>query len=397
MNDELPPQKTVPRDRPEVHDDELADHGPRGTSIGTPTGSRRGRVAARRKKVRRRTATALAVFVLLLIGLGVGVRTWYTSQLGAWGDTHTKVEVEIAQGSSTARIGEVLASAKVVRNARVFAWEVRSKGAGPFEAGRYEFRSHGSVNDAVATLEQGPLGPRIVRVNIPEGFRVSQILERIHRDVPRITTDELQKVIDARQVDAPFLPGDSKNYEGTLFPATYDVTEDQDARAVLQAMADAMRSRTADLDIEAGAKARGLTPYQILIVASLIQSEAGNVDEAPKIARVIYNRLDEGTPLGIDATSRYLSIITGDDVDFSSPSPFNTRLHPGLPPTPISAPGEFAIRAALHPADGPWTWYVLDVAKDPQGRPQHVFTDSAAEFDRAKLACYEAGLGCGKP
>ncbi|MBS1847112.1 MAG: endolytic transglycosylase MltG, partial [Actinobacteria bacterium] len=130
---------------------------------------------------------------------------------------------------------------------------------------------------------------------------------------------------------------------------------------------------------------------------SLVQAEAGNPDEAPKIARVIYNRLAAGQPLGIDATSRYLSIISGRPVDFASPSPYNTRRRPGLPPTPIAAPGDFALDAAAHPATGNWLYYVRSVQNDAQGRPQHIFTASAQEFERAKKACHDAGLGCGAP
>jgi UPF0755 protein len=111
------------------------------------------------------------------------------------------------------------------------------------------------------------------------------------------------------------------------------------------------------------------------------------------VARVIYNRLKQGIPLGIDATSRYEAEITRGDrrkVDFSSSSPYNTRKVKGLPPTPIASPGRASIEAALHPADGTWIYYVLT---DSQGH--HTFTDSASEFAKAKQKCHDAGLGCG--
>ena len=111
------------------------------------------------------------------------------------------------------------------------------------------------------------------------------------------------------------------------------------------------------------------------------------------VARVIYNRIKQGIPLGIDATSRYEAELAGRDrskVDFTSSSPFNTRRFKGLPPTPIAAPGRASIEAALHPADGPWTFYVL---QDAAGH--HFFTASNAEFLAAKKRCHDAGLGCG--
>ncbi|HUS62062.1 MAG TPA: endolytic transglycosylase MltG, partial [Acidimicrobiales bacterium] len=136
-----------------------------------------------------------------------------------------------------------------------------------------------------------------------------------------------------------------------------------------------------------------LTPYEILVVASLIEEEARVPEERPKMARVMYNRLKAGIPLGIDATSRYEAVISGrdrGDVDFTSSSPYNTRKQRGLPPTPIASPGRASIEAALNPADGPWIYYVLE---DEEGH--HFFTDSNSEFVNAKQRCKERGLGCG--
>ena len=136
-----------------------------------------------------------------------------------------------------------------------------------------------------------------------------------------------------------------------------------------------------------------LTPYEVLIVASLIEEETKVDAERSQVARVIYNRLSQGIPLGIDATSRYEAELAGrdrEDIDFESDSPYNTRRIAGLPPTPIAAPGRASIEAALNPADGPWIYYVLE---DAEGN--HFFTDSNSEFLAAKDRCRDAGLGCG--
>ena len=119
----------------------------------------------------------------------------------------------------------------------------------------------------------------------------------------------------------------------------------------------------ASAGIDAGYPALSLTPYQVLIVASLIEREAKIPEDQAKIARVIYNRLQQNIPLGIDATLCYYlaekpcSLTTS---DLRADEPYNTRLHAGLVPTPIANPGLGAIGAALHPADGPWIYYVLD-------------------------------------
>jgi UPF0755 protein len=117
-----------------------------------------------------------------------------------------------------------------------------------------------------------------------------------------------------------------------------------------------------------------------------------------KIARVIYNRLDIGEPLGIDATSRYEAELAGrdrDDIDFESDSPYNTRRNAGLPPTAIAAPGRAALEAALNPAEGPWIFYVRDPDETRTPPGGHFFTDSSREFNEVKAQCEAAGLGCG--
>jgi len=148
-----------------------------------------------------------------------------------------------------------------------------------------------------------------------------------------------------------------------------------------------------ELGVASAQERFNLTPYEVLVVASLIEEETKVDAERPQVAQVIYNRLREGIPLGIDATSRYEAEIQGRDrgsIDFESDSPYNTRRIAGLPPTPIASPGRASIAAALEPADGPWLYYVL---LDEEGN--HLFTDDYNEFLRAKDACEAAGLGCG--
>jgi UPF0755 protein len=140
----------------------------------------------------------------------------------------------------------------------------------------------------------------------------------------------------------------------------------------------------------------GRTPYEVLIIASLVQEEARTASDAPKIARVVYNRLEQGIPLGIDATLCFLETerpcrLT--ESDLARDTPYNSRINAGLPPTPIAAPGRAALEAALDPEAGPWLYYVLDPdAAEPGG---HFFTDDFGEFNRKKQECEAAGLGCG--
>ena len=140
--------------------------------------------------------------------------------------------------------------------------------------------------------------------------------------------------------------------------------------------------------------ALGLNPYQILIVASLIEEEAKTEGDRGKIARVIYNRLDLGMPLGIDATIVYA--LEGDrqlsQSDLEVDSPYNTRIYSGLPPSPIAAPGKLSLEAALNPEVGDWLYYVRT---DEFGPGSHTFATTNQEFQQAVQICIERDLGCG--
>ena len=349
----------------------------------------------RRQQRRRRTFAVLGGALLVFLLLVVGAWWWVGTQVDPGGKAGPTVKVVIPRGASTADIGALLHRKGVIPNGSLFRYWVSYRGKGPFEAGRYLLPTHISDDRAIAILSQGPPPLPVVTVSIPEGFTVAQIVARLHDRVPGFSVAALRAELAGRRVPSSFLPAGSSNYEGLLYPATYQVVEGQSAHRALTAMADRLGEEATTLDLTAGAARLHLTPYQLITVASLVQAEAGNPDEAPKIARVIYNRLAQGMPLGVDATSRYLSSITGQPVDFESTSPYNTRRQAGLPPTPITAPGESALRAALDPAAGPWLYYVRDVHNDAKGRPQHVFAVTDAEFERAKQACHDAGLGCG--
>src|SRR5690606_32039630 len=186
--------------------------------------------------------------------------------------------------------------------------------------------------------------------------------------------------------------------EGFLFPDTYQLLAGQGEEAALRRMADQFDAVAAEIDLAGRAAALGRTPYEIVVIASLIQEEYGIPEEMGRIARVIYNRLEIGEPLGIDATSRYEAVLAGrdrEDLDFESDSPYNTRRQAGLPPTPIAAPGRLALEAALDPAEGDWIFYVRDPNTERTPEGGHFFTASAAEFSQVKAECEAAGLGCG--
>jgi uncharacterized YceG family protein len=235
--------------------------------------------------------------------------------------------------------------------------------------------------------------PKPLRIVFPEGFTRLQMAQRVHavdliaehkRHVrPRLSEKGyLRATRRARRI--PGFGSQKRPLEGFLFPATYDflknTTSAQLVRDQLQAFEQNWRS------VKLGyARSKNLTPYDVLVIASMVEKEAVAARDRPKIARVIYNRLHLGMKLGIDATIRYALNIPGTrsltESELANPTPYNTRLHAGLPPTPIANPGLASMRAAAHPANGPWLYFVA--APD---KVHTFFTASAQAFEQYKVA-----------
>ncbi|MFP5577837.1 MAG: endolytic transglycosylase MltG [Acidimicrobiia bacterium] len=347
-----------------------------------------------------RTGRRLFVAALVLLGVvaAAGLIAWNQVQdrIDPPGPPGELVELEIATGSTTEDIGALLADNDIITSATIWNYWTRIESVGPFQAGFYEFQRNSSFDEAVAVLDGGPRPPELERVTIPEGLTVSEILPRLadpETGVERWSLEALQAALDSGEIRSRYQPPEVTSYEGLLFPDTYEIDEDVDEAAFLRRLVAETDARLAALDVETKAAALGRSPYEVLVIASLIEEESRVPEERGKVARVIYNRLEQGIPLGIDATSRYEAEISGrdrEDLDFDSDSPYNTRRVAGIPPTPIAAAGQASLEGALNPAEGDWIYYVL---QDEQGN--HFFTDSFREFNRAKAECARLGLGCG--
>ena len=183
-----------------------------------------------------------------------------------------------------------------------------------------------------------------------------------------------------------------KTAEGFLFPSTYDLDPDLSTDAVVQQLTAQFATEYAKLDFAAAAQAEHLSPYQALIIASLVESEAKFPQDRSKVARVILNRIANRTPIGIDAANRYGVALAGKNpnaVTYTEDSPYNVRTHLGLPPTPVSNPGEASLRAAISPAAGNWLYYVV---ADSAGH--HLFTADENVWSAAVAKCKANGWGC---
>jgi UPF0755 protein len=351
---------------------------------------------------RRGCRAVLITFVLLLAAAGVGAWfawSWVQDEIDPSGDPGETVLVEIPDGASTSDVGHELADAGVISDATVWDWYIRFRDPGEFQAGSYRMQLNSSFTEAIDALEEGALPPNAILITVPEGLTVPQTVARLadpEDGVSGFTTKRVQAALRDPASRSSVLPADQRSLEGTLFPESYEVEEGDTEAVVIQRMVAQLDSTLAELDIQGQSQALGMSPYQVLTVASLIEEEAGTDEDRPRVARVIYNRLAEEMPLQIDATSCYVKNEPGgcslSQADLESDSPYNTRNRQGLPPTPIASPGRASIEAALNPADGDWLYYVLDAEADDGS---HVFTADYDEFVEARQRCADAGLGCG--
>lgn len=230
--------------------------------------------------------------------------------------------------------------------------------------------------------------PPVVKVVIPEGETRMQIATIAHRDG---LNGDYMRISARNSALAPRrfgAPADTPNLEGFLFPATYELPVHGSVAGLVAQQLEAFQERFGREQERAARKLR-LNSYEMLIVASMVEREALLPHDRPLVAAVIYNRLREGMPLGVDATIRFAlndweKPLT--EAQLKTPSPYNTRLHSGLPPTPISNPGMESIEAAAHPAKAGYLYYV----DGADGCGELVFANTFAEFEHDSAAYQEA-------
>jgi UPF0755 protein len=246
-----------------------------------------------------------------------------------------------------------------------------------------------TVSDAIAVLTRPPHHAATRNITIPEGFRLTEIAARVHEVFPRIRASKfLDSATSGRYSLPPYLPKGTKTLEGFLFPETYRVAlKTASPNTIIHTLLDQFHSEVKDLPW-GNARKLHVSPYEAVIVASMIEKEAAIERDRPLISAVIYNRLKAHMQLGIDATLLYDDPTPRDGTlstsDLKSDSPYNTRKFTGLPPTPIASPGDLSLRAALEPAHVDYLYYVL-CPKDGKGR--HRFSKTYNDFLHNRAVC----------
>jgi UPF0755 protein len=322
------------------------------------------------RRVERGSTRRVALLVMLPLFLGtIGAAWWglsyYRTCTGAAPGPQRPLTLTVHEGSTWTEAIDDLHQDGVIPCGGIVA-NLLLRGTGKAQevlrAGPYELTTGMTLDEAVEVLTTPPPEVPTVELVIPEGYRLTQIAEKVHEDLGIPARRFLEEVRSGRYVLPPYLPEGSASPEGFLFPKTYEFVEAHvSARLVARRLLEQFEEEAAALPFDRVEELR-VTPYELVIIASMIEEEARVDRDRKLIAGVIYNRLDIRMALGIDATLLYDDPtpdgeLSSSDLEFDSP--YNTRINAGLPPTPIASPGEKSLRAALAPADTEFLYYVL--------------------------------------
>jgi UPF0755 protein len=281
------------------------------------------------------------------------------------------VRLVIAEGSTGEQVVSRLADEGLIRCGGTFGnLLMRADGrASTILAGTYSIPMGTSLDDILAQLTTPPEKVPTVRVTIPEGLRIASTfpgersISSVIEEQTGVKAEEVVRYANSGKLSLPPYLAAGQSAEGFLFPNTYQfVKKGLDAKTIVDEMLAEFGRQAKELELAAGAKDLGIRPYDVVTIASMIEREAQVDEDRALIAGVIFNRLDAGQTLGIDATLLYDDPSPDGKLsssDLKSDSPYNTRSTAGLPPTPIASPGAASLDATLHPATTDFFYYVL--------------------------------------
>ena len=295
-------------------------------------------------------AGIVAIAGLIVAGC---VGMWYLRQVNPSGDAGAVEVFKVLPTDTVDSISKRLQDRGLITNARVFRYYVDHNGGLVLTPGDYELRPRDHIGNMMRVLSTPP-SLTYTNVTFPEGFTLEKMSQRLSQKLPRTDPTAFMTAVTDGSLRSPLQPDGATSLEGLLFPDTYRISADETPSHVAARMIDLMDLVVRQEDVEAKAAQLGFSPYQMIIIASMIEREAKVDEDRPKIARVIINRFKMGMPLQIDATLLYgqppgTSISDAINLD----TPYNTYMHTGLPLTPIANPGRASIEAAVNPAPDP--------------------------------------------
>lgn len=367
------------------------------------------RITSPRWKRWRRTiiSASLAIAMIGIVWFGVDQLT-YLRKVNPPGDPLAADVFQVVDGSDVGSLARDLESEGFIVDASVFVRYVGEKGGLDVAPGYYTMRPRDHMGNLLRVLRTPP-NETYFKVTFPEGFTVEQVAERVADELGSIAVEDfvadsglgdLTSVVRSR-----YQPDTTSSLEGLLFPDTYLIAGDSTAAQVLRDMISLMERVGRQEGLDDAPALVGRTPYEVLIIASMIEREAKLDDDRDLIARVIYNRLELGMPLEIDATLLYRQDPSRPFAELKAlQTPYNTYINTGLPPTPIANPGRESIAAALDPAPNPFAGdplcaeitpvtecrYLYYVLADEDGR--HTFAATLEQHLANVQRAIEAGI-----
>jgi UPF0755 protein len=346
-------------------------------------------------RVRSMMAVCLAVAVL-----GAGGYFVYDWAKGKWQEFQTaddydgttsaaagEVEIIIPEESLGSDIGAILVENDVVKTSKAWLSECeKNTDCKKIQPGKWLLPRQVSAKVALNMLLDRS-NMVLDRVTLREGLWLTDYAKTLAKATELKEKDFTKAFKDVKNIGLPEWALKEKNLEnaeGFIFPETYDIPPQVTATSMVKVATAQFTKITDGLNIEERAEEMGFTPYQILTVASIIESEVNKDADRPKVARVIYNRLEDDWLLGMDTTVAYALGERGryefTEKELAVDSPYNTRKYKGLPPGPICNPGKMSIEAALNPADGDWMYFLITAP----GSGDTVFVETEKEFNKAK-------------
>jgi UPF0755 protein len=311
-----------------------------------------------RSRVPRRIIVVVVLLFALFVSGAVVVHRHYTQNLLPLSSNQTTQDVTIESGSSVKQIAALLQNDKLIRSAWAFERYVRSEQLeDKLQAGTYAFSPSQSIQDIVATLTKGKVSTNLVTI-LP-GKRIDQVRASLIND--GFTPTDVDAALKPEQYTSlpvmAFKPATATTLEGLLWPDSYQKDATTTASTIVSESLMAMGEHLT-LAVQQAFAAQGLTVYEGLILTSVITQEVSKPADQPIVAQVFLSRLKNGMMLGSDVTANYGSVAAGRAPDLSYDSPYNTLIHTGLPPTPISTITSNALTASTHPAATDYVYFV---------------------------------------
>ncbi len=323
---------------------------------GAPTRTERRAARSARVRRRRRVLAAVAGALVLVV---LAFTLWYELESHALGPEGPQVVVTVHEGESADSVISSLAQDHVIGSSFAFRISDLFHGTPSVLPGSYALHQNQTFSEVRALLAAGP---NIYPVDVRPGFTLSEVAARVD-SLPGHAPGGFAAAARSGAVQSTFSPPGSDDLEGMLGTGSYLILPGENDVTIVRAMVQRFdRDAQATGLSTASAAALGQTPYQVITAASVVEKEGYYTFNMPKVARVIDNRLAQGTPLQMDSTVLYAIGQDGGPVtprDLKIQSPYNTYLNTGLPPTPICMPSTTALSAALHPPPGAWLYFTL--------------------------------------